>query len=64
MKHKKHEVLTPEVFKKIAAGSGVRVKPVRCGKPSCKKCPHFIYVYKRIYSGGKTKEIYLGKLKR
>jgi len=56
-------ILTPDEFKAVSSKPGVRVKPVKCGKGKCKKL-HFEYAYMRIYSGGKCKEIYVGRVPR
>ncbi len=58
---KEDELLTPEQIKNL--GGGVRIKPVVCGKKSCRRCPHFIYVYKRVRVDKKIKELYVGKAK-
>ena len=46
---------TGEVF----SGS-ITIKPVRCGKPSCTKCPHHSYAYAMFRRGKKVGERYLG----
>lgn len=38
----------------------VRTKAVRCGKPTCKKCPHKIYAYAQFRDGKRVREKYLG----
>lgn len=38
-------------------GGHVRIKAVRCGKASCKSCPHQRYAYWRV---GKDAEMYVG----
>lgn len=34
---------------------------IRCGKPSCKSCPHGPYWYGYRHQGGRMKKKYLGK---
>lgn len=38
----------------------VKLKPVKCGKPNCHKCPHHIYAYAQFRDGKKVREKYLG----
>jgi len=38
----------------------IRIKPVRCGKGGCTKCPHKIYAYAQFRVGKKVTEKYLG----
>ena len=44
-------------------GWTIRVRAVRCGKPSCKKCPHKFYAYAEKREKGKLKTRYLGVLR-
>jgi len=38
----------------------VRIRPVRCGKKGCTKCPHHIYAYAQYRVGKKVLDKYLG----
>jgi hypothetical protein len=38
-----------------------RQEAVKCGKPTCKRCPHGPYWYRYSYSKGKTTKEYVGK---
>lgn len=53
-------ILTPQEVKTLSRATGVRIRPVKCGKPKCKKL-HFIYAYARIYKNGKRTEKYIGR---
>jgi len=44
-------------------GWTIRVRAVKCGKPSCKKCPHKFYAYAEKREKGKLKTRYLGVLR-
>ncbi|WP_448377575.1 hypothetical protein [Fervidobacterium sp.] len=39
----------------------VHRKEIRCGKESCRKCPHGPYPYLRVKKEGKWRWVYLGK---
>jgi len=41
-------------------GWTIRVRAVRCGKSSCKSCPHRFYAYAEKREKGKLKTLYLG----
>lgn len=41
-------------------GATIRIKPVRCNKPNCHKCPHHIYAYAQFRDGSRVREKYLG----
>lgn len=34
---------------------------IRCGKPSCRRCPHGPYWYQYWWANGKTRKKYIGK---
>lgn len=38
-----------------------RLEQVRCGKPSCKSCPHGPYWYAYYREGGRLKSRYVGR---
>ena len=40
----------------------LRRQNVKCGKPTCTRCPHGPYWYAYWWVGGKRKSQYLGKL--
>lgn len=40
---------------------GYRQQSVRCGKPSCTRCPHGPYWYAYWREGGKVRTRYVGK---
>ncbi len=41
-------------------GWTVRIRAVRCGKPTCRKCPHCFYAYAEKRERGRLKTRYLG----
>lgn len=41
----------------------IRIKAVTCGKPNCKKCPHYSYAYAQFRDGINVREKYLGVVK-
>jgi len=72
--NKKYEIVTKEKqFKNLEGKKAylltkegkqitgtVRIKAVRCGKPTCTKCPHKVYAYLRYREGSHVREKYLG----
>jgi hypothetical protein len=43
------------------AGMTVQLERVRCGKPTCKRCPHGPYWYGYFREGGRLRSVYIGK---
>lgn len=48
--------------KSLTDGWSYRVKKIKCGKPTCKKCPHGPYLYRYRTEKGKTRCEYVGLL--
>jgi hypothetical protein len=60
--------LAPASGRQVVAGSEwrhgemtIRREKVKCGKPSCRTCPHGPYFYGYLREGGRMKSVYLGK---
>lgn len=48
----------------VGAGPGAvayRLKPIRCGKPGCTRCPHGPYWYAYWRESGRVRSRYIGK---
>jgi hypothetical protein len=49
------------VERRHAGGVTLQLEKVRCGKRTCKKCPHGPYWYAYWRDGGRMKSRYIGK---
>ena len=51
----------PEADQDLPVDVTYRQRHVRCGKPSCKGCPHGPYWYATWQEGGRTRTSYVGR---
>ena len=58
--HQGKRVIIEDLKTGFIHGATIRIKPVRCNKPNCHKCPHHSYAYAQFRDGSRVREKYLG----